>query len=105
MEKFIEITYLFDFYHSLLTQKQQDIIVKYYFEDLSLAEIGEILNISRQGVYDSVKKAEHKLFEHEQKLKLWHKFKKQNNLLNQLEELEIDNLAVKDLIHQLRSEL
>ena len=45
---------LFDYYGDLLTEKQRDIFDYRYNEDLSLAEIAEILGISRQGVRDAL---------------------------------------------------
>jgi predicted DNA-binding protein YlxM (UPF0122 family) len=48
---------LYDFYGGLLKNKQQDIFRMYYAEDLSLAEIADDLNISRQGVHDALRKS------------------------------------------------
>ena len=39
MEKFVEVSYLYDFYESLLTDKQRDLLMRYYFDDLSLGEL------------------------------------------------------------------
>ena len=61
---------MLDFYGEMLTQKQRDFIDLYYNEDLSLAEIAENEGISRQGVRDSIKRAENQLFEMESKLHL-----------------------------------
>ena len=47
MEKNVEISLLFGFYKNLLTARQADTVDLYYNEDLSLAEIGEELGISR----------------------------------------------------------
>lgn len=75
MAKDMNITVLFDFYGDILTQKQQDVIDYYYNEDLSLAEISEHLGITRQGVRDSIKRAELTLIEMEEKLGLAKRFK------------------------------
>ena len=56
LDKTIEISMLFDYYGKLLTDKQQKIIELYYYQDLSLGEIAENLEISRQGVYDHLNK-------------------------------------------------
>lgn len=74
MEKLVEIGILFDFYGKLLSERQYLAIELYYLHDLSLGEIGEELNISRQGVYDTLKRAENRLYEYEDTLGLVKKF-------------------------------
>ena len=66
----LEMSLLFDFYGETLTEKQRELFDLYYNEDLSLAEIAEHAGITRQGVRDSIKRAEHALGEMEQKLGL-----------------------------------
>ena len=68
MEKNVKISILNEFYGKLLTQKQSNFIDDYYNNDLSLSEIAENENITRQAVRDSIKKGEKKLFEYEEKL-------------------------------------
>ncbi|MHC1750435.1 MAG: YlxM family DNA-binding protein [Cellulosilyticaceae bacterium] len=75
MEKFVEITYLFDFYQELLTDKQRELVMQYYFEDLSLGELAIQHNISRQSIFDTIKKAEQKLLDYEKKLCLYNKYR------------------------------
>ncbi|MBE5757018.1 MAG: RNA polymerase subunit sigma-70 [Clostridiales bacterium] len=77
MSKELEIVELFLQYKDLLTKHQQKLVEDYYVFDLSLGEISENFNISRQGVYDALKKAKNQLFEYENKLKL----KEKNDLL------------------------
>ena len=62
MEKNVKIGMLLDIYGELLTEKQQDILDLYYNNNLSLAEIAEEVNVTRQAVRDSIVKGEKKLF-------------------------------------------
>ncbi len=75
LAKNLEISLLYDFYGELLTEKQQEVIELYYNEDLSLAEIAAHSGITRQGVRDSIKRAEVQLFEFEHLLGLAEKFR------------------------------
>ena len=68
MEKHVEISMLCQIYGKLLTEKQYELINDYYNNDLSLSEIAENNNITRQAVRDVIKKGENKLFELEEKL-------------------------------------
>lgn len=61
---------LFDFYGELLTDKQKELFDLYYNEDLSLSEIAEQAEISRQGVRDAIVRAETILRETEDRLRL-----------------------------------
>ena len=68
MAKDMRIALLLDYYGNLLTKKQFEVIDLYYNEDLSLFEISEHANITRQGVRDSIKRAEAILLDTENKL-------------------------------------
>ncbi|MCT4594869.1 MAG: putative DNA-binding protein [Anaeromicrobium sp.] len=74
VDKILEVSLLYDFYGQLLTSKQQDVLQLYYYHDLSLGEISEQLSVSRQAVYDNIKRAEKLLKGYEEKLKLVEKF-------------------------------
>ncbi|MCI8441296.1 MAG: DNA-binding protein [Provencibacterium sp.] len=74
MPKDLTITVLFDFYGDMLTEKQKEVIDLYYNEDLSLAEIASDSGITRQGVRDSIKRAEATLLELEERLGLARRF-------------------------------
>ncbi|WP_241080282.1 YlxM family DNA-binding protein [Natranaerofaba carboxydovora] len=81
LEKTNKINLLFDFYGPLLTDKQEKAIRLYYIEDYSLGEIADNLNISRQGVFDSLKRGEEALDRYEEKLGLYKKFAEQREVL------------------------
>lgn len=73
-EKNLEISLLLDFYGAMLTEKQREVVEYYYNEDLSLAEIAQHSGITRQGVRDSIKRAESQLLDCEEKLGLMKRF-------------------------------
>ncbi|AEN99103.1 putative DNA-binding protein [Fructilactobacillus sanfranciscensis] len=81
------INALFDFYGCLLTTKQADYISQYYADDLSLGEISENFNVSRQAVYDNIKRTEKTLENYESKMGLYEKFIKRNKVVDELEAL------------------
>ena len=66
---------LLDFYGSLLTDRQRDVLDLYYNDDLSLSEISENLGITRQGVRDAIKRGSDELEEYERRLALCRKSK------------------------------
>lgn len=66
MDRF-EISTLRSYYGALLTQRQNDMLVMHYDEDLSFGEIANIVGISRQAVLDGINKGEKHLCEYEQK--------------------------------------
>ena len=80
LEKTTRINYLFDFYQALLTSKQQSYMSLYYLDDLSLGEIAEEYEISRQAVYDNIKRTEAMLEEYEEKLLLFQKFQERKQI-------------------------
>lgn len=70
LDKYERIGKLFDYYSNILKDKHKDVLDLYYFQDLSLAEISEIFEMSRQGVHDLLKRAETNLENFEKKLGL-----------------------------------
>lgn len=90
MEKLVEIGMLFDFYGKLLSEKQYQAVELYYIYDLSLAEIGEEMNITRQGVFDTLKRSEQKLYHYEEILGLIKKFNKSHDAIRKILDISIE---------------
>ncbi|WP_408954580.1 YlxM family DNA-binding protein [Natroniella sp. ANB-PHB2] len=95
VEKVIKIGKLFGFYASLLTERQQEFMRLYYYHDLSLGEIAQQKSVTRQAVYDNLKRSEYALQEYEKKLNLVKHYDKVQS--------EIDNLG--QVIEQIESRL
>ena len=72
-EKNLAISDLLDTYSAVLSERHRELLDYYYNQDLSLAEIAQLVGISRQGVRDGIKKAEEELFFLEERLRLWQK--------------------------------
>lgn len=83
----MRINYLFDFYQSLLTEKQKSYMSLYYLDDYSLGEIADEYDISRQAVYDNIKRTEAMLEEYEMKLLLFQKFQERTMWIAKMKEL------------------
>ena len=75
MESRFELIWLLDFYGPLLTEHRRELMRLYCEEDLSLAEIAEQMQITRQGVNDAVQKARRQLMDYESKLGLAERYR------------------------------
>ncbi|MGY3766882.1 putative DNA-binding protein [Vagococcus vulneris] len=75
---------LFEFYSTLLTVKQMNYVELYYADDFSLSEIAEEYNVSRQAVYDNIKRTEKLLEEYERKLHLYSNYVVRNELIAEI---------------------
>jgi predicted DNA-binding protein YlxM (UPF0122 family) len=89
MDKKLLLINLYDYYGLLLTDRQRSYFENYYFNDYSLAEIAENDGVSRNAVHGQLKIVEEKLFEYEDKLKLFNNSKEIKKLLSKIEEKEI----------------
>src|SRR3712207_7674589 len=92
MEDRIKISILMDYYGELLTEKQKYVMELYFNQDLSLAEISELTNTSRQAIYDIIKRCNKLLLDYEEKLKLANKNKRLRKnkeiIINKINELQ-----------------
>lgn len=98
---------LYDLYQELLTDRQKQFTELYFQDDLSFAEIAEEFAISRQGVYEHIKRTEKLLDEYEDKLGLLEKTLKQHSLIDELEQeveqfIGTDTTKLKTLIKGLK---
>ncbi|WP_080846472.1 putative DNA-binding protein [Cytobacillus gottheilii] len=105
LEKTTRMNYLYDFYQSLLTPKQRSYMSLYYLDDYSLGEIAEEYEVSRQAVYDNIKRTEAMLEEYEEKLLLLQKFQERNKLIAQIKELLAEDHPSKQAIGEAIAEL
>lgn len=87
LQKTNRINVLFDFYGPLLTERQQTFLKCYYQDDYSLGEIADDFAISRQAVYEHLKRSEQALEEYEKKLRLAARHERLEAGLDQLERL------------------
>ena len=81
MAKDLKISYLLDFYGDMLTETQREAVDAYYNQDMSLSEIAAGREISRQGVRDTIKRAEQQLLEMEGRLGLARRFQDMQSTL------------------------
>ena len=82
LAKTTRINFLFDFYQSLLTDKQRTLYAILLFGRLSLGEIAGEYDVSRQAVYDNVRRTEAMLEDYEMKLNLFSKFQKRTEIVD-----------------------
>lgn len=94
IEKTKRVNDLIDMYGNLLTSNQLNILELYYMEDLSLKEISEELNISRNAVHDSLKRSLIILEDYEEKLNLLEKDSIKQELLDKYELLSKEEIKL-----------
>lgn len=109
MSKDLSMSILMDFYGQLLTEKQFSTLDLYYNQDFSLAEIAQNMDITRQGVRDSIKRGEKQLHDFEERLGLADRFvsiseefEKLDVIINSLKSLDIPN-EYKEKLSELRN--
>lgn len=104
MEKFVEQSLLYDFYGELLTAHQKEVYEDYVLSNLSLSEIAEERNISRQSVHDLIKRCTKTLEEYEEKLNLIEKFNEIKLLVNEIN-TKTEEIAVKEISSRILEKL
>jgi predicted DNA-binding protein YlxM (UPF0122 family) len=92
LDKKEKMNQLFEFYRPLFTEKQILYFELYYQEDYSLAEISELYQVSRNAIFEHVKKVEENLIIFEEKLKLLEKENKRKKLIDEI--IEKKDLAL-----------
>ncbi|QNR21495.1 putative DNA-binding protein [Exiguobacterium sp. Helios] len=93
LDKTNRMNYLIDFYQELLTPKQRNYMSLYYLDDFSLGEIADEFEVSRQAVYDNIKRTEAMLEQYEERLSLFAKYEQRKILLDQLKQLDLPSEA------------
>ena len=71
LDEFVEIANLLEIYSSLLSEKQKEYLIDHFENDLSLSEIAKNNNVSRQAIYDNIKRGIALLYDYEDKLKFY----------------------------------
>ncbi len=106
-EKKLDLSLLLEFYGGLLTDRQREMTDYCYNDDLSLSEIAELTGITRQGVWEGLRKSESILRSAEEKLKLYESYKKRletvDYVIGRLKEMAGEGAEVKDLLDALEN--
>ena len=102
LEKRFQIPLLMDCYGTLLTDNQREMLELYYESDLSLGEIAENKNKSRQAVHDLLKRSEKILFDYEAKLNYLEKRMRAENIKRELkssiEKIELNDFDIDETV-------
>lgn len=104
MERMVEQGLLYDFYGELLTEHQKRIYEDVVLNDMSLSEIAQEQEISRQGVHDLIRRCDRTLQGYESRLHLIEKFQKVKRMVEQIEKQSQEE-DVKVLAGQILEEL
>ncbi len=105
IEKTNRINALFECYATLLTEKQMNYMELYYADDFSLGEIAEEYGVSRQAVYDNIKRTEKILEDYERKLHIFSDYIVRGELLDQLKEYSQEKYPTDETLKNLLQDL
>lgn len=97
------MNYLYDFYNGLLTDKQKDYVKLYYLMDLQFSEIADELNVTRQAVYDNLKRTTEVLEAYEENLGMYARYLKRQQLYDALKTSLDDKQQALNIIEELES--
>ena len=103
IEKTNRMNALFEFYAALLTDKQMNYIELYYADDYSLAEIAEEFGVSRQAVYDNIKRTEKILEDYEMKLHMYSDYILRSKIFDQILERYPEDTFLQEQVEILSS--
>ncbi len=92
MDNILRYNKLFDYYGSLLTEKEQIYFKEYYFENLSLSEIASNYEVSRNAVHKLIKSCEMKLEDFENKLGIIKRDEKIKEYLKQIKDERVSKI-------------
>lgn len=87
LDEIVHLSILYDFYGELLSEHKKQIFEDYVLNDLSLSEIAAEQNISRQGVYDIIRRCSKELKDYESKLALVQKFQSVKDKLSSIKDI------------------
>lgn len=90
------VVILYDFYGELFNERQKEYFEEYYFNNLSLAEIGEKLGVSRNAIHKVIQGVEEKLRFYEEKLGLYKKNKIVYDIIDR-----VDDVGIRDELEKL----
>ena len=99
--KTLRMNYLFDFYQTLLTEKQRNYMELFYLRDYSLSEIAETFDVSRQAVYDNIRRTGDLVEDYEAKLNFYEKFEQRRKIYDDMKQTLNDSKKLEQYINQL----
>jgi len=98
LEEIVQQSILYDFYGELLSEHKKQIFEDYVLNDLSLSEIAAEQGISRQGVYDIVKRCTAELKDYENKLHLVYKFRSIKEKVESIKDIVLEATTSNNII-------
>ena len=86
LKDYFEISTLLGYYRNLLSKKQKEYMIEHFENDYSLSEIAEDNGVSRQAIFENIKRGIKILRDYEEKLGIYNRDKKLKEKLNSLSE-------------------